>query len=89
MKSKFVGAGGMAQRLRAVTALPEDSPGFNSQHPHGSSQLSVTPVPEDLTPSDRHIGRQNNANAHEINISLKRKASVMVSSGNSCSDGDK
>ena len=25
-------------------------PRFNSQHPHGSSQLSVTPVPGNLTP---------------------------------------
>ncbi|CAO2583729.1 17-beta-hydroxysteroid dehydrogenase 13 [Lemmus lemmus] len=30
-------------------------PGFDSQHPHGSSQLSVTPVPRDPTPSHRHI----------------------------------
>jgi hypothetical protein len=40
-------------------------PGFNSQHPHGSSQLSVTPVPGDLTPSHRHTSTQNNS-AHEI-----------------------
>ena len=26
-------------------------PGFNSQHPHGGSQTSVTPVPENPTPS--------------------------------------
>lgn len=26
-------------------------PRFNSQHPHGSLQLSITPVSEDLTPS--------------------------------------
>ena len=32
--------------------------GFNSQHPHGSSQSSATPVPEDLTPSYRHTCRQ-------------------------------
>ena len=31
--------------------------GFNSQHPHGSSQLSVTPVPGDLTPSHRQTCR--------------------------------
>jgi hypothetical protein len=32
----------MAQWLRAHTVLPYL--GFNSQHPHGGSQLSVTPV---------------------------------------------
>ena len=46
-------AGEMAQWLRALTALPEDL-GFNSQHPHGSSQLSVTLVPGDLTPMAKH-----------------------------------
>jgi hypothetical protein len=31
---------------------------FNSQHPHGSSQLSVTPVPGNLTPhTDRRADR--------------------------------
>ena len=34
--------GEMAQGLRALT-------GFNSQHPHGGSQPSVSPVLEDLT----------------------------------------
>jgi hypothetical protein len=34
-------------------------PEFHSRHPHGSSQLSVAPVPEDLTPSHRHTCRQN------------------------------
>ena len=32
----------MTQRLRTLP-FPEDS-GFDSQHPHGGSQLSVTPV---------------------------------------------
>jgi hypothetical protein len=41
--------------------------GFDSQHPHGSSQLSVTPVPGDPTPSHRHTCRQN-TNAHEIKV---------------------
>jgi len=36
----------MAQRLRALAALPE-VPRFDSQHPHGSSQASVTSVPRD------------------------------------------
>jgi hypothetical protein len=39
-------------------------PGFNSQHPHSSSQLFVTLVPGDLTPSNRHTCRQN-TNVHE------------------------
>jgi hypothetical protein len=34
-------------------------PGFNSQHPHGSSQLSVTPGAGDMTTSHRHTCRQN------------------------------
>jgi hypothetical protein len=33
--------------------------GFNSQHPHGSLQLFVTPVPGDLTLSHRQTCRQN------------------------------
>ena len=28
-------------------------PGFNSQHPHGGSQLSVAPVPGNLIPSQQ------------------------------------
>jgi hypothetical protein len=66
------GAGEMALWLRALAALPED-PGFNSEHPHGSSQLSVTPVPGDRTPSHRHICRQNtNAQKIKINTNFKR-----------------
>jgi hypothetical protein len=41
-------------------------PGFNFQHPHGNSQLTVILVGEDLTPSHRHKSRQN-TNAHKIN----------------------
>ena len=37
---------------------------FNSQHPHGSSQLFVTPVPGDRTPS-------HNINKHKIEIIFK------------------
>jgi hypothetical protein len=37
-KCLLLGAGEMAQRLRALTALPE----FNSQQPHDGSQPSVT-----------------------------------------------
>jgi hypothetical protein len=44
-----LGAEEMAQRLRALASLPNGR-GFNSQHPHGSSQLSVSSAPGDLTP---------------------------------------
>ena len=37
------------------TEYSSRGPGFNSQHPRGSSQLSVTPVPGNLTPSHRLI----------------------------------
>lgn len=40
-------------------------PRFNSQHPYGSSQVAVTPVPENQTSSHRHTYRQN-TNAHQI-----------------------
>jgi hypothetical protein len=44
---------------------------FNSQHPQGSSQQSVTPVPEDLEPLHRHAGR---IPTHiKINKSWKKK----------------
>ncbi|XP_075845389.1 deubiquitinase DESI2 isoform X2 [Microtus pennsylvanicus] len=38
---------------------------FNSQHPHGCSQLSVTPVLRDLTPPHRHTCKQN-ISVHEV-----------------------
>jgi hypothetical protein len=37
----------MAPLLRALAVLPEE-PGFSSQHPHGCSHPSVTPVPGHL-----------------------------------------
>ena len=37
-----------------VKSCSSRGPGFNSQHPHGSSQLSVAPIPGDLTPSYQH-----------------------------------
>lgn len=50
-------------------------PEFNSQHSHGSSQLSVTLVPEYLTPSHRHkdIHGGKNTKAHEMKINKKLK----------------
>jgi hypothetical protein len=44
------GTGEMAQQLIAMDTLSEDL-GFDSQHPFGGSQPSLTPVPGDLTPS--------------------------------------
>lgn len=43
------GAKEMAQVLRLLTLLKDS--GFSSQHKHGSSQLILTPVPKDLTPT--------------------------------------
>ena len=54
----------MAQMLRALAALTR-GPGFNSQHSHGGSLLSVTPVPGLLMPSHRHTCTEN-INAHKI-----------------------
>lgn len=45
----------MAQRLRGLAAFQED-PGFNSHQPHGGSQPSVAPVPEDRVPCGGHHG---------------------------------
>jgi hypothetical protein len=42
-------------------------PGFDSQQPHGSSHLSVTPVAGNLTPSQRQKCRQN-TNALKIKV---------------------
>ena len=43
-----LGAEEMAQWLRVLTSLPEE-PGFNFQHSHGSSQLSITLKSDTLT----------------------------------------
>lgn len=40
-------------------------PWFNTQHSYGSSQLSLSPGPGELTLSYRHTFRQN-TNAHEV-----------------------
>jgi hypothetical protein len=46
----------MVQRLRALNASRE--PGFNSQNPHGSSQLPVTPILGHPTPSNMQAEHQ-------------------------------
>jgi len=45
--SFFLKMAEMFQQVRALTVL-SSGPRFNSQHPQGSSQLSITPVPEVL-----------------------------------------
>jgi hypothetical protein len=50
---------------------------FNSQHPHGSSQLSITPVPGDLTPSHRQTCKQN-TNAYKIKNKLFKEKKKKV-----------
>lgn len=47
----FIGAREMAWWLGAVAAFAEGP--FGYQHPHGGSQLPVTPVPGHVIPSDR------------------------------------
>lgn len=37
------------------TSCSSKGPSFNSQHPHGSSHLPVTPDPKDLTPSQGSV----------------------------------
>lgn len=47
---------------------------FICQHPHGSSQLFIIPVPGDRAPSHRHTCMQNTkAHKTKINKLLKRK----------------
>lgn len=56
-------AGEMAQLLRRLAVLSE---GLHSV-PTTNRELSVSPGPGDLTPSNRHICRQN-TNAYETKI---------------------
>jgi hypothetical protein len=41
------------------TGCSSRGPSFNCQHPHGSSELSVIPVPGEFAPSHTYICRQN------------------------------
>ena len=47
LKEKFGGDDSIVKS----TGCSSIGPRFDSQHPHGSSQQSVTPVPRDLIPS--------------------------------------
>ena len=60
---EYTGRGWRDGSVVKSTDCPSRGPGFNSQHPHGSSQLSEDPVAGDHT------------NAHKIKnqINFKRK----------------
>ena len=58
------------------TSCSSRRPGFNSQHLHGSSHLSIKSVPGGLTPSHRHTHRQN-TNVHKIKINIFFKKDKM------------
>ena len=60
------------------TGCSSRGPGFNSQHLHGSSQLSVTPVPGDVMSTYRHICRPSSMRI-KINESLKNINSKCLS----------
>jgi hypothetical protein len=62
---KFDGRGWRDGLAVKSTGCSSRGPGFKSQHPYGTSQLSITPVLEVPTPSPRHICRQS-TNVHEI-----------------------
>lgn len=73
----ILGAGKMAQCLRAPTALAEDH-GLIFQHLHSGSQPTVIPIPKDQIPSSgicvhcthvvhRYTSRQNTL-THKIKI---------------------
>ena len=62
----------MAQQLRVLAALPE------VPSSHGSSHLSITPVPGDPTPSHRHIGRQNTKTPMHIKMERKKGTRSLV-----------
>jgi len=49
----------MAEMVVKSSGCSSRGPGFNLQHPHGSSLRFVNPVPGGLTPSHRHTCRQN------------------------------
>jgi hypothetical protein len=58
----------MAHQLRALAALPADPGSIPSTHT--GAHNSVTPIPENLTPSQRHTCRPN-INAHKRKTKTK------------------
>jgi hypothetical protein len=76
LKIKWVGRGGYRDgSVAKSTDCSSKGPWFNPQHPHGSSQLSVTLVPRDPSPAHRHTCRKN-TNAHKIR--KKKRAGEMA-----------
>jgi hypothetical protein len=59
MVLKNDGKGWRGGKTVKSSGLSTRRPGFNSEHPHGSSPLSVTPAPVYLKPSHRHTCRKN------------------------------
>lgn len=56
------------------TGCSSRRPRFNSQHPHSSSHLPVTPAPVLLTTSHRHTrGQNSNEHKRKINCIFKRE----------------
>ena len=52
------------------TSCPPRGPGFDSKHPHGSSQLSVNPVPGHLMPSPDFFRHQAYLQCTDIHINM-------------------
>jgi len=72
----------MVQQVRAVVAF-QDEPGFNAQHSCGSSQLSVTPVPGDPTPSSglhstSVVYMQGRIHTHKIKVESKYVLKLLI-----------
>jgi hypothetical protein len=64
LKKRIIEAGEMSQQVRKALAIFQRI-WFDSQHPHGNSKLSVTPVALNTTPSHRLICRKT-TNSHKI-----------------------
>jgi hypothetical protein len=57
IKNILVRGGWRDDSMAKSSGCSSRGPRFNSQHPHGSSKLSATPIPGNLTPSHRHTGK--------------------------------
>lgn len=60
----------MTQQLRAVAGLCETSDWFGPQHPNGSLQPSVTPVPGNPTHS---LASEGTRHTHGTHIDMQAK----------------
>lgn len=59
-----------------LTTLPEDPARFSFQHQYGSSQQSVTLVPEELTPTHTHTCRQSLCTPNKQQFLIKERKCV-------------